>query len=336
MKRHDGEAWAAVLESLLPAVHEVDRAATRIWFHFYPVDLVRAFRRVEDPEDLARSLEIKGDFGLESRIDSSHRFLYGHRYWPEVKAAIVERARSEAGEAESLEEEILQVARQAAGRLGADGSLVVGIAAVGFMTLQQVGLEALAAAPGEVHLAPEIAKRSPGEILRYRARDDRQGLAGLFRGQWKRFSVTFDEADPEARFKVISSQELTTGSMSDPRPHDVSRLDPRCTPGEGPIPVECRSAACGTCWVGVLAGTEKLSPVESLERRRIRKFGYIDTDEPHPPIRLACQARAFGNVHIVVPPWNGIVGKFLQTGKPPGLDPAEFEADSAEAATRRT
>ena len=90
-----------------------------------------------------------------------------------------------------------------------------------------------------------------------------------------------------------------------PRSRDV-----RCTPNDGPIPVECRAASCGTCWVGVLGGADKLSPVvERDEGRRMKVFGYVDTSDPRPIIRLACQARAFGAVSIVIPPWNGFIGK---------------------------
>jgi hypothetical protein len=62
----------------------------------------------------------------------------------------------------------------------------------------------------------------------------------------------------------------------------------------------------------VLGGAEKLSEVRELEWRRIKEFGYIDTEEPKPVIRLACQAEAFGAVSIVIPPWNGVFGKFLR------------------------
>jgi uncharacterized 2Fe-2S/4Fe-4S cluster protein (DUF4445 family) len=62
----------------------------------------------------------------------------------------------------------------------------------------------------------------------------------------------------------------------------------------------------------VLAGAEKLSEVRELEWRRIKEFGYIDTDEPRPLIRLACQAQAFGNVSIVIPPWNGVFGRHIR------------------------
>ena len=64
-----------------------------------------------------------------------------------------------------------------------------------------------------------------------------------------------------------------------------------------------------------MGGAEKLSEVAPLERRAMREFGYIDTDEPKPIIRLACQAQAFGAVSIVIPPWNGVFGKFLRRQK---------------------
>jgi ferredoxin len=73
--------------------------------------------------------------------------------------------------------------------------------------------------------------------------------------------------------------------------------------------VRCRSAACGTCWIGILGGARKLSDVERLEASRIKEFGYINSTEPTPVIRLACQSIASGNVTIVIPPWNGMLGK---------------------------
>ena len=106
----------------------------------------------------------------------------------------------------------------------------------------------------------------------------------------------------------MHDQEIASAAQSDPR--DYRARDPRCTPGEGPIPVECRAASCGTCWVGVLGGAEKLSPVDERdERRRMKVFGYLDSPEAQPLIRLACQAVASGNATIVIPPWNGFIGK---------------------------
>ena len=67
--------------------------------------------------------------------------------------------------------------------------------------------------------------------------------------------------------------------------------------------------------MGVLGGAEKLSEVAALEQRRIKEFGYVDTDEPKPLVRLACQAQAYGAVSIVIPPWNGVFGKHLSNRK---------------------
>jgi hypothetical protein len=53
---------------------------------------------------------------------------------------------------------------------------------------------------------------------------------------------------------------------------------------------------------------EKLSDVAAREGKKIKEFGYIETAEPKPLIRLACQAKAQGAVSIVIPPWNGNLG----------------------------
>ena len=36
---------------------------------------------------------MQGNYSLKDQIDSSHTFLYGHRYWPEVKSAVQKHAR---------------------------------------------------------------------------------------------------------------------------------------------------------------------------------------------------------------------------------------------------
>jgi ferredoxin len=107
-------------------------------------------------------------------------------------------------------------------------------------------------------------------------------------------------------------QDLAWGAADD-QSRNWREVDPRRV--EGPIPVECRSASCGTCWVGVLGGAEKLSDVAVREGKKIKEFGYIDTTEPKPLIRLACQAQALGAVSIVIPPWNAVFGKYLKSQK---------------------
>ena len=189
--------------------------------------------------------------------------------------------------------------------------MLMGISAVALMTLRQTGLEAFAAAPGRIHLETTVRRKSPHQVMAGRGKDDSQGLFGFLRGMRKRWTVTFDENDPAAKFPVINGQEIATAAQTDKR--DYRSAEPRCTPGEGPIPVECRAASCGTCWVGVLAGADKLSPVvDRDEGCRMKVFGYTDTPEPTPLIRLACQARAFGAVSIVIPPWNGMFGSIYR------------------------
>jgi len=161
-----------------------------------------------------------------------------------------------------------------------------------------------------VHLSDKVRARSPHQVLKARARDDSQGLMGFTRGLKKLWTVTFDENEPAATFTLVNGQEIATAAQTDKRDH--KSRDARCTPGEGPIPVECRAASCGTCWIGVIGGADKLSPVvDRDERERMRVFGYINSNEPQPLIRLACQARASGAVSVVIPPWNGIFGKVI-------------------------
>jgi ferredoxin len=313
LDQHDDRAWREAVGELLPATHEVDRTATQIWFHFFPVALLRAFQRAEDPAVLARDLLMQGRWFLRDQIDSSHAFLYGHRFWPEVKSTIVRLAESGAPPAGSLAGLVRAVSGAAAGERRVDESLVVGIAAVGLMTLQQVGLEEFRRTPGAVAIDRRHARRSPADVLAERARDDSQGLFGFLRTTDKRWTVVWDENADDRRFKIVNEQELASGAATDRRPwHEV---DERCTVEEGPIPVQCRSASCGTCWVGVLGGAEKLSEVAERERKLMPLLGYIETDEARPLIRLSCQARGKGAVSIVIPPWNGYFGKHLKKQK---------------------
>lgn len=307
------EAWAATLTTLLRSVHEVDKNATQIWFSFYPLSLFRAFEATDDPEKLAAQLLLKGVYHLKDQIDSSHKFLYGHRYWPKVKKAVEEFATNfNASETAQLSDQILKVARQVAQTEKIDESLLVGITAVGFMTIQQGGLAAFKNAPGEMLLDRKHAKKSAAQVLRERAVDDSQGLLGFLRTVDKKWTVTHDESDDAAKYKLNNAQDLAWGAEAD-RSRDWRELDPRRV--EGPIPVECRSASCGTCWVGILGGAEKLSDVAVREGKKIKEFGYIDTTEPKPLIRLACQAQALGAVSVVIPPWNGVFGKYLKSLK---------------------
>ncbi len=313
LNQHDEEAWSATLVTLLRTIHEVDRNATQIWFAFYPLPLQRALEQSDDREKLVQQLLLQGDYDLKHQVDTSHRFLYGHRFWPQVKQAVEQHADSFNQTARaSLADQVLEMARTVAQQLKKDGSLLVGITAVAFMTVQQAGIAAFKAATGTIGIDSKHAKKAPEQILRERAKDDSQGLLGFLRTVNKQWTVTFDENDSAAKYRLSEAQDLAWGAASD-HSRDWRAIDPRR--GEGPIPVECRSAACGTCWVGVLGGAAKLADVGAREGKKIKEFGYIDTAEPKPLIRLACQAQAYGAVSVVIPPWNGQFGKHLRSLK---------------------
>jgi ferredoxin len=312
LARQDEESWSAALTTLMRLIHDVDKTATQIWFAFFPLALFRALEQSPTPELLEQRLLLQGQYYLRDQVDSSHTFLYGHRYWPQVKREIEEHADSFAAETESLADQILAVARRVAASEKADESLIIGVTAVGFMTLTQAGLAAFMSAPGQMLIDNKHAKTSPEQILRERAKDDSQGLLGFLRTVNKRWTVTYDENDDTASYRLNNIQDLAWGAADD-RTRNWREIDPRRV--EGPIPVECRSASCGTCWVGILGGAEKLSPVAAREGKKIKEFGYIDTSEAQPVIRLACQAQALGAVSIVIPPWNGVFGKYLQAQK---------------------
>ena len=317
LKQHDAAAWKRALDTLLPRIHEVDRNATQIWFHFFPLELADAINEAPDLAKVALTLRLEGNFRLSEQVDSSHWFLYGHRYWPQVKAAIIARAASSAAPS-SLE--LATVVREVAKATAhVDESLLVGITAVGLMTLQQVGLEAFNA--GQAKAGKDVQntsdQRTADQIVAARKKNDSQGLAGIFRGIRAQYTVTFDERKKGARFTVINQQHLTTASANDKRDYS-SELRGTI---EGPIPAQCRTASCGTCWVGILGGNEHLSPVDAYEKKRMKEFGYILTDEPRPVIRLACQAIASGNVTIVIPPWNGFIGKRKGSRKTSAVQP---------------
>jgi ferredoxin len=325
LDKHDEQAWEKVLTDLLPEIHEVDRAATQIWFKFFPLSLFRALESAENKQELIQKFSLQGKFELADQIDSSHHFLYGHRFWREIKDAIVARAETATSSISDAEAEIRQIAKSVADKIAVDKSLLVGIAAVGLMTLVQVGLDKLKAAPGTVSIDKQHVKKSAQAVLNERAKDNSQGLFGFLKTVDKQWTVTWDENRNNARFKAINDEEVASAAQRDQSQNWLEK-DERCI--EGVIPVECRSAACGTCWVGVLGGAEKLSPVERKEAKSMRRFGYLFSDEPKPLIRLSCQAQTTGAVSIVIPPWNGVFGKQLYKENIPEeiLEPATTTA----------
>lgn len=306
IEKHTEAEWLAAVESLLPSIHEVDRTPTQIWFRFYPLSLFRNLQAAEDLDKALHGFAILGNYALQTQIDTSHHFMYGHRFWKTVKAAIEAEATVFENSEIGLADEIKQLASMAAEKLKVDASLVIGITAAGLMTLNQVGLETFNAAAGEVEKPKGLMSKSPGQILKIRAEDDSQGLFGFLKTVNKKFSITYDENSGNAKFPITAEQEIAGASALD-RSQNWQEKDSRCW--EGVIPVECLSASCGTCWVGVIAGQEKLSEVSRRERKAMKVFGYNQPEDAKPFMRLSCQAKANGNATIAIAPWNGVFGK---------------------------
>jgi ferredoxin len=297
--------WLAALDELRPTIHEVDGNAVEIWFRFYPFGLHRFVNDVEDREEVVRGLALQGEFELNGQIDTSHHFLYGHRYWKTVKCKVQKVTEEFTGEP-TLVDIIKDIAMRVGKKHNVERNLTNAISAVGLATLAQVGTEAFFAAAAEVDEPAGMMKKSPDAIVAERAKDDSQGILGFLKTVDKKYSVNFSGLKTAGKFPVILDEEIVTASQKD-HSQDGQSQDERCW--DGPVPIECTAASCGTCWVGVIAGQEKLTEVGRRERRQMKVFGYNQPDDAKPFLRLACQARAEGNVTIVIPPWNGVFGK---------------------------
>ena len=328
LNKHDEQAWLDAVNRLLPAVHAVDRNAVRIWFRFYPLALFRFLQSAEDKAVAVQKFAMQGDYELKNQINSSHDFLYGHRFWSDVKNEIVSRAESFDNDNADLTEEIKHIAKAAADKSKTTESVTVGITAVGLMTLTQVGFDAFKNAPGASKKPSGLMKKSPDRIVVERAKDDSQGLLGFLKTIDKEWTIRYDETADGGKFKLMNDEEIASGAARDQSQNWLEK-DARC--GEGVIPVECRSAACGTCWIGILEGAEKLSDVATRESKQMKIFGYNQGDEPKPILRLACQARARGAVSIVIPPWNGVFGKKVYGN----VEDVELEPATTSAAKLR-
>jgi ferredoxin len=320
--------WLKTLESLLTNIHAVDRNATQIWFRFFPLALHRYLQTAEDKAVAVQKFVMQGEFELKNQIDTSHAFLYGHRFWTEVKDEIIKRAESFNDENIDLSDEIKQIAKTVSGRVKADESLLVGITAIGLMTLTQVGFEDFKNSVGKIEAPKGLLTKSPEQILDERAKDEGQGILGFLKTVNKQWSVRYDESKSSGKFKIMNDEEIASGAARD-QSQDWLAQDSRC--GEGVIPVECRSAACGTCWIGILGGAEKLSDVAPRERKQMKVFGYNQPEDAKPFLRLACQAKANGNATIVIPPWNGVFGKKIYGN----VETIELEPATTSAAKLR-
>ena len=305
LTKQDEKQWAEVVERLLPSVHPVDQLATKIWFSFWPLRLAREFQEAKDDADTVKKLQLDGNYHLEERLDSSVEYFVGSRYWSGVKRAILDHAESAKPQQDgSLEQQIRLIATKAALAKSVEEPFVLGITAVGVMSLQQIGLSAFASAVGRSF---EIKNdKSAGQLLRMRNGHSGWRPRGFLSLASKTHRVTFDESDADCAFQAMNGQDLSMASGSDKR--DYTHQDHRRV--AGPIPAQCRSGACGYCWIGVIGGKENLSGITEFEKQRLRHFGYVSQEgeiEKYPHVRLACQSKCYGNVSVVIPSWNGVL-----------------------------
>ncbi len=278
----------AIVDHVAAATHPVDQDALRIWFSLWPEMLPALAPRAE-------FYQLNGAYLLDQVADTSHGFLYGHRYWSAVKQAFAKLETTSRWER-------IELSAQSS---GVPLEFALAMAAIAQMTFEQCGPDFL----GRPCPSPP-PQEPPAQFLKRRNNPGRKGLFGLFGAKDNR--ITFDERREDGWFTILPTQEITTAAELDKRPYH--QADARCYEGMGPIPVDCRSGSCGTCWVGVLAGNDNLDPVEDFERKRMEYFGYwdsgfIDSSVERPLLRLACQTRANGSATIVIPPWNGVFGR---------------------------
>ena len=159
------------------------------------------------------------------KIDTSHSFLYGHRFWPQVKDAITKRAASVDG-VKDLIAEIKAVTQAISAASKTTEQLATAISAVGLMTLNQVGLDEFTKTPGSIKKPSGIMSKSPDTIVAARKRDDSQGLLGFLRTIDKRYTVTFTDKTDTGSFQIINEEEIATASARDQSKDWRSRQGP--------------------------------------------------------------------------------------------------------------
>jgi len=200
---------------LFTQIHPVDRVATEIWF---------AWCDRGNPAD---------------GIDTSHRFLYGHRYWPRVKAAIVS-----AEITGDFMDDVLRISEAATRTVRVDQDQLVGITAVGLKIRESVGHNVFSSAPGRVMLDDRVRVETPSQVLQRRAMNAPEGVFGRFRGDRRQWRVT---VEPDA-------EDIRVVTHGDP-------LAP------------CRGGDHNDCLVGILAGPEPYPLIRRACETRV--FGRV-------------------------------------------------------------
>ncbi len=255
LSRYTPADWASAIGTLAPEIHPVDLDAARVWLAFYP----------NGPG--------------AGRIDASHSFLYGHRYWPQVRRAVLAAAKETAWPG-VLPELLDRIADHATRTTQVDRDQLLGVTAASLVTLRHAGLDAFAASAGTVQLPHRAHVRSIRQVRRARAHQKWRPFGALFGRQ--RFRMTFEEGVPDASFDVIDGGTIASGMT------EQMHL--------------CGNTCSGACAIGVLGGAEYLSEIEASEQETLDRCGYrvLKSVAGYPLIRLACYARPAGDVSLVM------------------------------------
>ena len=301
--KHDEQTWVKTLNLIHSEIHQIDRDATQIWFSFWPLKLAQLLDTEKNLENTFKKFQLDGNPKLKEQINESVKFLFGARFWVPVKKAVLAYSKENVDpKGIRLDQHILKLSRQIGNQLNIETKLLVGIVAIGLMILRQVGFSSLKDV--EDQLIDIESTESPDKVLKNRRVN--RGLRSILGWKAKTHKVVFDEQNSGSFFEAADGQDLSMASNGDKR--DFRSEDSRKV--AGPIPAQCRSGACGYCWIGVLAGQKNLSKVTDFEKSRLEYFGYKNLEnsaKEHPVIRLACQSKCYGKVSITVPPWNGVL-----------------------------
>ena len=256
LSRYLPTEWDSAIETLTPEIHAIDLHATRVWF------------------------SCVAHTSLADRIATSHTFLYGHRYWPQVKRAILAAAK-EASWPSVLPELLDGIADHATRTTQVDRDQLLGITAASLRTLRQVGLDAFTASASTVQLPRWAHVRSIRQVRRARAHQTWRPFGALF-GK-VRVRVTYSEASPDASCGVVDGETIASGLPAELR--------------------GCGGECSGACVIGLLAGAQYVSSMEADEEALLAATGcrQAKSADEYPLIRLACHARPSGDVTIVIP-----------------------------------
>ena len=149
--------------------------------------------------------------------------------------------------------------------------------------------------------------KSPEAIVAERAKDDSQGMLGFLKTVNKKFSINLCRDTFQGKFPIMNEQEIASASANDrSQPWQEHRRTMLGRPRPGRV--HGRFLRHLLDWCPRRTGKD-LPRSPARERRAMKVFGYNQTEDEKPFIRLACQAQAAGNVTIVIPPWNAVFGK---------------------------